>query len=474
MTDLGEVPFLFQSIDYRKLIEEYPPAPAFFTDVFLRSPGELRALQARRLRQAVERAWPVPFYRRRWQAAGVEPGEIATLDDLRKLPPYTVEDIRQSVERCPPFGDYLGRDPRAGDVPWRIHSSGGTSGEPRPTFYSPWDREVGNILRARSYYFHGLRPGDLVMITNLYSTHNAAFSVHEALWHWLGCIPVSTSAGVVTRTRRALEIARNWEVSAIVGFPEYLLHMAQEAREMGLRIGCDLKLRRIECFGKSDLVREAWGVPAYDTYGMHEVQAVSSECPRGGGHHVWEDAFIVEVVDPATGEPVDPGQEGSIIVTALYKDAYPVIRYDTKDLTRRWAAGPCACGSSMQKIDPILGRADFMVKLRGVNVWPEACGAIVASNGRLTGEYYCIVERGDNRDEMTLRAEHKAGVTDLATLQTDLEEALRSRLGVRILVELVPPDSLAALTGLGVLPKPRRLEDRRKPSSAGARSARGR
>lgn len=463
MMSLDEVPFLFQSIDYRKLTEEYPPAPAFFKDVFMRSRQELQALQERRLRQAVERAWQVPFYRRRWQAAGVEPGEIATLGDLQKLPTYTVEDIRQSIEDYPPFGDYLGLDPRAGEVPLRIHSSGGTAGEPRPTFYTPWDREVGNLLRARSYYFHGLRPGDMVMITSLYSTHNAAFSVHEALWHWLACIPVSTSAGVVTRTRRSLEIARKWEVNAIVGFPEHLLHMAQEAKEMGLKVGRDLKLKLIECFGKSDLVREAWGVPAYDTYGMHEVQAISSECPYGGGHHVWEDAFIVEVVDPSRGGPVGPGQEGAIIVTALYKDAYPIIRYDTKDLTQLWSPGQCACGSWMQKIDPILGRADFMVKLRGVNVWPEACGVIVASNSRLTGEYYCIVESGNNREDMTVRAEYKAGVTDLATLQTDLEEALRSKLGVRILVELVPPGSLAPLTGLGVLPKARRLEDRRKP-----------
>jgi len=462
--NLDPVPFLFQSLDYRRLIEEYPPAPAFFQDVFVRSPRELRALQERRLRRAVERAWEVPFYRRRWQAAGVKPGDIGSLEDLRKLPTYSVEDIRQSVEDHPPFGDYLGLDPRAGEVPLRIHASGGTTGEPRPTFYTPWDREVGNILRARSYYFHGLRPGDLVMITPLYSTHNAAFSVHEALWHWLGCIPVSTSAGVVTRTRRALEIARKWEVAAIVGFAEYLLHMAQEAKEMGLEVGRDLKLKLIECFGKSDLVREAWGVPAYDTYGMHEVQAVSSECPYGGGHHVWEDAFVVEVVDPrAPGKPVGPGQEGSIILTALYKDAYPIIRYDTRDLTRLWPPGQCACGSWMQKIDPILGRADFMVKLRGVNVWPDACGAIVASNSRLTGEYYCIVETGTNRDDMTVRAEYEAGVTDLATLQTELEEVLRSKLGVRILVELVPPGSLAPLTGLGVFPKARRLEDRRKP-----------
>jgi phenylacetate-CoA ligase len=461
---LEKVPYYYQAVDYDKLVTEYPPAPAFLEGVFKLSPPEIRALQERRLVEAVDRAWQVPFCRRKWEAVGLEPGEISSLADLRKLPTYTVDDIRQSIEDHPPFGDYLGLDPTSGDAPMRLHSSGGTTGDPRPTFYTPWDREVGNILRARSYYFHGLRPGDMVLNTLLYSTHNAAFAAHEALSHWLGCTPLSTSAGNVTRTSRALELAQKWGVNCIIGFPEYLMHMAQTAKEMGMEVGRDLKLKHLEAFGKSDLVSEAWGCPAYDTYGMHEVQAMSFECPYGGGHHIFEDAFIVEVVDPETYEPVEPGEVGCIIATALYKDAYPVIRYDTKDMTRLWPQGQCACGSWMQKIDPILGRADFMVKLRGVNLWPEGCGAIVATTSGLTGEYYCIVERGNNREEMTLQAEYSPGVTDLDAIQRELDENLRAKLGVRIIVELVPPDSLATLTGAGILPKARRLEDRRNIS----------
>ena len=460
--DLHEVPFYYQSIDFEELVREYPPAPDFFRGVFMQSVEETRALQERRLRGAVQRAYQVPFYRSKWDAAGVQPGDIQTIEDLKKLPMYTVEDIRQSVDAHPPFGDYVGPDVRAGGVPWRIHSSGGTAGEPRPTFYTPWDREVGNILRARSYYWHGFKPGDVVMNTLLYSTHNAAYSAHEALWQWLGCIPVTTSAGVVTRTTRALEIAQKWQVNALVGFPEYLIYMSQVAKDMGLEVGRDLKLKLIECFGKSDLVREAWGVPAYDTYGMHEVQAISSECPYAGGHHIWEDAFIVELVDPETYEPVAPGELGTMIVTALYKDAYPIIRYDIKDVTKLWPRSQCHCGSWMQKIDPIHGRSDFMVKLRGVNVWPEGCGAIVATKSGLTGEYYCIVERQETREEMTLQAEHTEEAADLEAIHRDLERTLRDRLNVGIKVELVPPGSLAALTGAGVLPKARRLDDRRK------------
>ena len=442
--------------------ENNPPAPDYFRGVFMLSVEEIRELQERRLREAVARAYKVPFYKSKWDEAGIEPGDIKTIDDLKKAPMYTVEDIRQSVDACPPFGDYVGRDVLAGEIPWRIHSSGGTAGEPRPTFYTPWDREVGNILRARSYYWHGFKPGDVVMNTLLYSTHNAAYSAHEALWQWLGCIPVTTSAGVVTRTTRALEIAQKWQVNALVGFPEYLLHMSQVARDMGLEVGRDLKLKLVECFGKSDLVREAWGVPAYDTYGMHEVQAISSECPYAGGHHIWEDAFIVEIVDPDTYEPVEPGEVGTMIVTALYKENYPIVRYDIKDVTRLWPQGQCECGSWMQKIDPIHGRSDFMVKLRGVNVWPEGVGTIVATKSGLTGEYYCIVERMGNREEMTVQVEHTLDASDHDFIQRDLERTLRDRLNVGIKVEMVEPDSLAPLTGAGVLPKARRLDDRRK------------
>ena len=462
--ELHDVPFYYKSIDFEELVREYPPAPDYFRGVFMLSVEEIRELQERRLREAVARAYQVPFYKSKWDEAGIEPGDIKTIEDLKKAPMYTVEDIRQSVDAYPPFGDYVGRDVLAGEIPWRIHSSGGTAGEPRPTFYTPWDREVGNILRARSYYWHGFKPGDVVMNTLLYSTHNAAYSAHEALWQWLGCIPVTTSAGVVTRTTRALEIAQKWQVNALVGFPEYLLHMSQVAKDMGLEVGKDLKLKLVECFGKSDLVREAWGVPAYDTYGMHEVQAISSECPYAGGHHIWEDAFIVEIVDPDTYEPVEPGELGTMIVTALYKENYPIVRYDIKDVTRLWPQDQCECGSWMQKIDPIHGRSDFMVKLRGVNVWPEGVGTIVAAKSGLTGEYYCIVERMGNREEMTVQVEHTPEASDLDFIHRDLERTFRDRLNVGIKVEMVEPDSLAPLTGAGVLPKARRLDDRRKLS----------
>lgn len=453
-----EVPYYYNSIDFNKLVQEYPPAPAFFKGVFKHTLPELATLKERRLRDAVMHASSVPFYTRMWKEAGVDPAEIRTLKDLPKLPTYGVEEIRESVERHPPFGDYVGLDTRAGKIPLRIHSSGGTTGEPRPTFYTPWDREVGSILRARSYYFHGIRPGDIVMDTLLFSTHNGAFTVQEALWLWLGCIPVTTSAGVVTRTHRSLEIAKKWNVNVIIGFPEYVVHMGQVAKELGI----ELDLKVIDTYGKVEYVKDAWGCPVYDSYGMHEIQTIASECPYGGGLHIWDDAFIIEIVDIETGELLGPGEEGSIVVTALFKDAYPMVRYDTKDMTRLWPPGQCECGSWMQKIDPIIGRADLMVKLRGINVWPEACGAIIASDARLTGEYYCIVETSNDRDEMMVQAEYAPGMTDLDVIQRELEQTLRDKLNVRIPVELVPPESLATVTGLGVLPKARRLDDRRK------------
>ena len=460
--DRVPVPYYYRAVDFDQVIREYPPPPqCFFDKPYLAKPKDVLELQTRRLKAALDRAWQVPFYAARWQEAGFAPGDFENLDDLSKVPVYTVSDIRDSIEANPPFGDYFGRDPRAGEVPIRIHSSGGTTGNPRATFYSPHDREVGNILRARSYYLHGMRPGDFVMNTLLYSTHNGAHSVHETLWQWLGCVPVATSAGIVTRTRRALEIAREWGVTVLVGFPDYLVHMAEEAKAMGMEPGKDVPFRVIETFGRSDVVSAAWGLPAYDTYGMHETQAIAAECPIGGGLHVWEDAFHVDLMDLESSSPVPDGESGSLVVTALYKDAYPIVRYDTKDVTRFLPREQCGCGSWYRKIVPIIGRGDLMIKLRGVNVWPEACGSLLAQDGRMNGEYFCIVERKGERDEMTVLAEHRPGVSDPDVVQGELRQLFRDRLQVGLRVDVVEPGSLAVRTGLGTEPKVKRLDDRR-------------
>jgi phenylacetate-CoA ligase len=457
------IPYAYRSLDWDALVREYPPAPGFFTTTYLKSPEEIRALQESRLARALAHAYATPFYRKRWDAAGIDLRAIRTLEDLRAIPTYVVDDIRQSIEAHPPFGDYQALT--FGDAvhgPLRIFTSGGTTGRPRPTIYSQWDRNVGAILRARAFYLAGFRPGDPVQNTMLYSTHNGAFIVDEALYNWSGCIPVTTSAGIVTRSRRQIEIMRDWGVRGLVGFHDFLMHLAETAKEMGIDPARDLQLRNISTMGgKPRELEKAWGCNASENYGMHEVQVVASECPAKEGMHLWLDAFVVEIVDLESGEPTPDGEVGSIVITALYKTGVPVVRYDTKDTARLLSRARCACGSSLPRISSILGRADTMVKLRGVNVWPEACGEIARRDPRVAGEFFCYVERRAGRDEMVLLVERKAGVADEAALQRDLAALLRAELGVAIAVEVRPPGGTQELTRFGIEAKPRRFEDRR-------------
>lgn len=437
---MGEVsiPYYYRAVDYRRLIEDYPPPPDYFDTVWLWPRERIEERQRRHLREAAARAWAIPFHRRRWEKAQVFPEHLRGPEDLPRVPWYTINDIRESLEQYPPLGDYHPitlADARR--MPLRIYWSGGTTGEPRPTVYTAWDREVGAILSARTYYLHGLRPGDVVINAWSYSTHNAAWIMDHALWHWMGCVPITTSTGIVTPTERQLEFARKYGATSILAVSDYLLHMAGIAKKMGLDPTGDFKIRTLSVFGDPRPVRDAWGCPAYDSYAFHEVQYVAAECPVGGGLHIFEDAFVVEIVDFETGEPVyDPGQ--------------------------------CACGSWMRRMDYFLGRSDAMIKLRGINVWPEACGKVLQDERRVTGEYFCVADRVKTetgpRDEMTMMVEVADRGTNRDPLRRDLEERLRHTLGVRIAVELVGPGELAPLTGHGTRAKLKRFEDRRKRS----------
>jgi len=461
------VPFLYSSLDWEATVREYQPAPAFFEGTYLLPPHEIRRLQAERVAACVAHAWSTEFYRERWRAAGVRrPEELRTLEDLRALPTYVVDDLRRSIEGAPPFGTYQGvrfeETPGAGPV--RIHTSGGTTGRPRPTLYTLRDRQVGAILRQRAFYLAGFRPGDAVQNTMLYSTHNGPFIVDEALYQWLGCIPVTTSAGIVTRSTRQIEIMRDWGVRGLVGFQDYVIQLARTAREMGLEVGRDLGLAHISTMGGNPrLVEEEWGVPALENYGMHETQVMASECPARSGMHLWEDAFVVDVVDIETGAPVPDGEVGSIVTTALYKTGVPVVRYDTKDTTRVLSRGRCECGSELTRIDFLQGRADTMVKLRGVNVWPEACGDVARRDARVGSEFFCIADRVDGRDRMTLYVESSGPVDGAGreAIASDVADALRAQLSVSIAVEVRGPGELQELTRFGIESKPRRFEDRR-------------
>ena len=309
---------------------------------------------------------------------------------------------------------------------------------------------------------HGYRAGDIVLNAWSYGTHNAAWVWDEALWLWIGCMPLTVSTGNVTSSLKQLEMARDYGAASILTTSDYLLHLKALADKEGFKRE-DFKFRTFQTIGDVRAASEAWGVPAYDIYAFHEVQTISAECPARGGLHVWDDAFIVEVVDTETGAPVPEGEYGDLVITCLYKSGSPQIRYNIKDLSRL-LGGTCACGSASTRMDHLAGRSDTMVKLRGINVWPEAIGAMLEETLHHHVEYFCVACRRNGRDEMLVLAEVPENMprAELEPLRTRLGHALSSRLGVTFLLRLVPGAELAPLTGQGGAAKLRRFKDERK------------
>ncbi len=464
MLERADVPWYYNSLDFPKLWAEFPPPPDFFDKVYKLSADEIRALQDRRFRQQIERGWQVPFYQRHWGKAGLKPGDISSLDDIEKIPPYSVHDLRDSIERNPPFGDYMGIE--LGEFPVVLQTSGGTTGLPRPMLYSPRDREVTNILGGRRFYMQGIRPGDLVQSTYSIGLTNGGFATREALWKYTGAVPVMTGSGAATPTRRQIEIMKAWGVKHLLGFPAYLRHMALVARDELKIDPRDLKLRSLGShMGPEDRrgLEELWGAPVYDMYGTNESGMMACDCPVRDGMHICEDTYHLEIVDADSFKPVPAGERGNILITCLFKHAAPVIRFNVNDVSA-FASGGCACGGTHRRLQKIFGRSDNMVKLRGVNVFPEAIGALITEDARATGEYVCFVDQVGEaaRDEMTVMVEVGDPTLDKAPLQQDLERRFREALGVKVAVSPVDRGALDQHTGLSQTSKIKRLIDRRK------------
>mgnify|MGYP001813660940 FL=1 len=451
-----------EAVDYAALTSLYPPAPEYFETVYTETQEQIEAKQLARLQDRALRAYQVPFFRKSWDAAGFDPRSVTSLEDLARAPFYTVDDIRKSIEENPPLGDYQGvtlSDARR--EPMRVFMSGGTTGNSRPTLYTAWDREAGAILTARALYQQGIRPGDVVGNAWADSTHNGAFSMDEALYRWLNCVVLTTGTGTVTSSRRQIELAMQYGATAILTTGDYLLRLAEVAREMGIDPKTDLKLCALPNIGDRALLEETFGVPNYQSYGFHEVQWIATECPARQGLHIMEDAFILQVVDTDTGEPLPDGELGSLVVTELYKTGSPQFRYNIMDLSFLYPRERCACGSWLRRMGPFSGRGDNMVKLRGVNVWPEALGEIVTVHEDVTEDYFVRAIRQDNRDEMIVCVTSPAPAARHPEIQTALEKLLKDKIGVKFQVEVHPPGALDDWTEIKSSPKPKRFRDER-------------
>jgi len=460
------VPYYWQALDFAKLTAEYPPPPYFYESVYRMPRDALRTLQQQRFLAQMQRAWEIPFFQRHWNNAGMARGDIKSLDDLVKIPPYTVHDIRASIERNPPFGDFMGVSPADGaHMPLVLQTSGGTTGLPRPMLYAPQDRETMAILGGRRLSMQGVRPGDRVLVTYSLGLTNGGFMGREAIWKYSGALPVMTGSGTSTPTRRQIEIAKAWGINVVLGFPAYLRHMAIVARD---EMGIDPKSLKLKVLGSHlgvedrKVIEHLWGAPCMDSYGINETGMVASECSHQDGMHIHEDAVIIEICDPETAQPVPTGERGNMFITSLYKYSAPQIRFNVNDVSAL-RTGRCACGSTLQRLDNIFGRADNMIKLRGVNVFPEAVGALVSEDARCTGEYFCVVERvgAAGAEEMTVMVELKDASTASDAVRDDLDRRFKEGLGVKCKVVSVSRGGLDSYTGVSQNSKIKRVLDRR-------------
>jgi phenylacetate-CoA ligase len=468
-----QIPYYYKSIDFDALVREYPPAKEFAESVFLRSREELEELQNRRFLQIVEYAWKNPFYRRKWRAHGVSKHDIKSKDDIGKLPMVAVEDFKDEIKAKPPFGEHQGLSTADGvRTPIKIQSSGGTTGMPRPTLFTPWEWEIQGIQGSRALFVQGARPGDVMQIPSTLSTANLGWFYYLSCLHWSGIIPITLGSGNVTPSRRQLEVAFDWGTTMWAGFPEYLMHLASVAAQEGFDVR-KLPTKLITTFLGPDLdgslrtlMEATWHCPVYDNYGTHEIGLAAFECQETAGLHIMDDMFIAEVADVDTDEILPVGAKGNLVITSLYRHHPPLIRYNLRDYIRLISDGRqrCGCGSYFLKMDHFLGRSDDMVKIRGTNVFPMACVRAMTADDRTTGEWLCVVERKtsglDIRDEMTVQVEVKDHATNREELTRKLEDRLKSDLGIRVTVELVPAGSLAAYT-YGREGKAKRLLDTR-------------
>ena len=292
--DLGQrVPLYYRSLDFDALWRDYPPAPDYFDTTYRQSRDELRAAQEQRFRQQMERAWQIPFYQRHWTKAGIQRGDIRGLDDLTRLPTFSVHDMRESIARNPPWGDLIGIDPERDDpIPLLFQTSGGTTGLPRVMMYAPQDREVMNINTGRRMYMQGVRPFDLVQVALATGLPNAGFLMRESLWKYTGAVPIISGPGSQTSTRRQVELMKGWGVHFFAALGSYLRHVAAVARDELKFDVRELKLKGLlSWLGVDDRksLEDIWGTDVFDNYGTNELGTVCCDCKYKTGMHVFEE-----------------------------------------------------------------------------------------------------------------------------------------------------------------------------------------
>jgi phenylacetate-CoA ligase len=470
---MSSLPVYHRALDWAQFAKDYPPPDEWADGIYRAPPDRVRALQEERFRATMRIGWDNPFYAQRWRAKGLEPGDIRSLDDIVKLPVYDTEDIKNDQAAHPPYGSATGiADVKAfmAEAPLKFQTSGGTTGKPRITLHGPVEWEIAALSTARGQYLQGARPGDVMQIPATCSMAMLGWAFYSACHHYLGVLPITSGSGIVTPTRRQLELAFECGANIWMSFPEYLLRLAKGAREELGRDVRELKTKYITTFLGPDTegtlraeLEDLWGCTVYDNYGTNEIGLGAGECRARHGLHFSEDLLFFEILDTATNEPVRDGEIGNLVVTALYRTIQPVIRFNLRDLGRMVSRARCDCGSSFRRMDHFLGRSDSMIRMRGVNIYPMACLPAIRSDPRTTGEWLCeayVAKRdGLDHEELLVHVEVRNSAARDG-LEEHLEARLKSDLGLSVGVKLVDEGSLASAGNLGEGKVSRLLERR--------------
>lgn len=461
-------PNYLQSFDINKMLEDYPLGDELLQRFKGMSKAELKKLQNERFLEVMEKAWTIPFYQRIWGDAGVKQQDIKSLDDITKLPLISKSDIMDSVERFPPFGDFHGLDNIAPEnrPPIVFHTTSGTTGTPQPLLFGPKSREVQSLLVGRSYRFMGLKPASTIQSCYGHGMINGGHYIREAVTHYTNSIFLSAGTGVETRSVQQVNLMKTFGVNVLVGFVDYIKRLSDVAKEEGIVPGKDIKIDMIIGhlgMESRDAISKAWGgAELFDWYGVGDTGTIAAEGPDHDGMHVWEDAQYLEILDTETNEVVVPGTVGNMVVTCLYKDdVYPIIRFNTHDITEELLTEN-KIGFPFKRIRGFMGRSDNMVKLRGINIYPQGVGPMLEERKEFLGEFICKAIRDETgRDELIVYVEVDVKPEARASLLSEYKALLKQKIGIEVGVELVGEGELTALTQVDVRQKPIRLLDER-------------
>ncbi len=414
----------------------------------------LEASQLTRLQDTVQRvAQHVPFYQRKFEELGVKPGDIRSLADMSRLPFTTGADLRAI------YPDGMLATPRDGSV--RLHTSSGTTGKPKAIFFSRNDISNSAELIARSLVMAGVTKADVFQNMMSYGLFTGGLVMHYGA-EKVGCLVIPAGPGT---SERQLMLMQDFRTTAVHILPSYALYFAGFLEQRGIQPRRDLALRKAFVGAEPHTeetrrrIEQALGVDVYNSYGLTEMNGpgVAFECEGKAGMHLWEDNFVMEIINPATGEPLPEGQMGELVLTTLKREAMPILRYRTRDITAI-IPEPCPCGRTHRRLHRITGRSDDMLIIRGVNIFPQQIERVLMSFPQVGRNYVIIIE---GLDDMTVKVELAAAgfdgqVEHLASLQHQLVEKLKAETWVRPKVDLVPAGSLPVAEG-----KAKRVIDKR-------------